>query len=310
MTLVISVASKHGAWQVADRRYGSPASRSFLATKICRLDTPDSFGLIAYSGLGALLRQGKTPFELSGWIQKTLRGRKMSLDQTVVCLRDAAVKRKIASRVVNQTHLFQWVGFRDEVPTVESLGTNLTMQQTNLRNKVQSTKKLGQSGYGWERHETRGSGVLIATHGSGQRYLRQKELNRLIKLSNEARRSRDHARRVDAYLSHLVKTASRREGNVTVGPECVVGAVPPDGGGWHQAFDGMGHRCNSGMLPTLANGMPVDDIIKAMLPILKPHMEESLKALREGRKSPLLDEDALRNATESIDDEPDDAFPN
>jgi hypothetical protein len=183
------------------------------------------------------------------------------------------------------------------------------MQQINLRDKDQSAKRLGQSGYGRERHETRGSGLVIATHGSGQTHLRQKELNRLIKLSNEAQRSRDHARRVDAYLSFLVRTASDREGNVTVSPECIVAAVPPDGGGWHQAFDNKGHRCSSEVLPTLANGMPVSDLIKAILPVMMPHGKESLQAMKEGREPPVLDEEALEKATKSIDDEPDDSLP-
>ena len=151
--------------------------------------------------------------------------------------------------------------------------------------------------------------MLIATHGTGQPHLKQKELNRLIKLTNEAHRSRDHARRVDAYLALLVRTASQREGNVTVSPECVVAAVSPDGGGWHRAFDKEGHRCDSEMLPTVASGWPVDDVIKAMMPVMMQHMAAAREAQNDGRKPPAMDDEALNKATESINDNPDDSFP-
>lgn len=303
MTLVISVTSPYGSWLAADRRYGPPADRSFLATKICRLDTTNSWGHICYFGIGAYVKSAGMPFELSTWVSNTLRGVKRSHEQSMAELLVSAKKRKIGSAKLNIPHLFQWAGYVDGVPTLDSLGTHVWMQETNLKTKQLSLNDIGAEQYGFERRQSRDT--LLSRGGSGAGRLSNSEVNKLIKLAKRAGRSAEHAERVGAYLAFLVRSASQKEGNKSVSPECLVSVLLPDGGGWHREYDSDGRSSSSEIIPSVSSGFPVGDLIREIMSAFSNHAADVRTAWKEELEPPEMEDGALDEALKRVSDKPD-----
>jgi len=86
------MAGKRSLWMMADRQLtetvgGRPnGARTTDTVKLVSVETEDGPAIISYAGLGATAM--RTP--MSQWIFAVLRGRKLSLEQTIVVLAEAA----------------------------------------------------------------------------------------------------------------------------------------------------------------------------------------------------------------------------
>ena len=97
MTLILSINSPETIWLLADRRlsykHGKPKDD---ACKIMILDTTDGTALLGYAGLGATAR-GTQPAD---WMSAVLRGRKLTLEQSLSVLA-GALKREFPRHMVS-----------------------------------------------------------------------------------------------------------------------------------------------------------------------------------------------------------------
>jgi len=92
MTLVVGVTSPKSIWLLTDRRLSAPGrTPTDRARKFLMLETTDGRSLIGYSGLGATAL-GNEPGD---WMSRVLRGRNLSVDQSIGVLAQAAKERLI-----------------------------------------------------------------------------------------------------------------------------------------------------------------------------------------------------------------------
>jgi hypothetical protein len=89
----------------------------------------------------------------------------------------------------------------------------------------------------------------------------------------------------------------------TISRECICTYIDEHGGGWSHLHgpDGI----TSVSVPTVISGLPVEDIVAAMIPVVGP---ELIAALEEGR-IPEVDDDQVQESLNKIDTTPDDSLP-
>ena len=278
------------------------------ATKICRLETRDAKGVIGYSGVGASVRRGEKPFELSKWIARTLTGMNLTLNETLYLIGNAASKRNL--HLLVKGHSFIFAGFENGIPCGELITSADTLVQNNYKTNTQSVIPLGNYKFNRSRCNVTGKGgVWMSIDGSGRQYVRFKELKKVNKLAKKAHRSHSHANRVNAFLAQLIRTASYREKNQTVSPECLTVCILPDGTSWSKSFDESGAVTSDLRMPCMARGLPVHDLVRAVLPTIIKHLDKEANARLAGTPGPELDADEMNKLAGSVRDTPDDTFP-
>ena len=145
MTLVITVVSHRGLWQVSDQR-PRIGGRFFdhVSMKHIRLEAQNGKAIIAYAGLGMV-----GDMLISEWIRKLLRGSKRPLDEYLGVLKEAS-DRKLTPfcRKSKTPHTFSIAAFRDGCPTLylitnrlrkdgrEYIGDEFGFQRLNLGNST------------------------------------------------------------------------------------------------------------------------------------------------------------------------------
>ena len=83
MTLVLTIQGREAIWLLADRRLSIKGHRPRDgARKIMMLDTADGVAILGYAGLG-MTAAGTEP---SDWMVRVLRGRTLSLEQSLSVL--------------------------------------------------------------------------------------------------------------------------------------------------------------------------------------------------------------------------------
>jgi len=307
MTLLISIASPNGIWQAADCRLsGGGISKNYTGTKLCRLETPNSIGVIGYSGLGAMVKtsNGKV-FEVSEWLKKCLQGKKRSLDESISQIIKSANFRNIHKQV-DSDHTFVVASFDSKVARLDTLTSSRSISINNLRSKTINSIPLTNNNFNWHKAIANGRhGGAISIDGNGRMFVHQDEIHRISHLISEAKKSREHTNRVNAYLAQIIRNVSKREKKDTVGPECLSICIQPDKTSWSRFYDKNGKVANGPGIPAVAVGIPVDDLINAIGPIVEKHLAGLSHTSNNNNVSEKLAEE-LQNAAEKVDDRPDD----
>lgn len=297
MTFIAAITSHHTIWLVADRRLsrrGRPPQDD--ARKILFLETTDGVAILGYSGLGATAGG----IESSDWMGRVLRGRNLSLEQSLGVIADAmkaqfprhlrsTALKDIASHV---TIAPAFVGKHTRLYSIDMAvsgsGTPLGFRYTRFTNgRVDWPPRFGFTGSG-SSHLPRGS-----------KWHRQ-----ILQLVNAHDRGRVSAHVVADALAALSYDVHQRD--CFTGPNCIVAwRYAQHGrhkGGGAQAFYERTSRVKGGTtLPTIGRGRDMGAFIQALLPF----MGSQLGALMRGEPDPGIDVAAMMEAVNKLPITPD-----
>jgi hypothetical protein len=269
MTLVLSVHSRNCLWVVVDRRlsYGRHRPPKDDAVKIVRLQTADGVGLLAYAGLGATPK-GTQP---SQWMSAVLRGRGgMTFEQSLGVLTAVAIRELPRHLVLLQNPGHAIVG----PAFIRGIGSRLYSIENFL------DRKTGRHLYrltNYQQTDVPGSpSNRVAIAGSGGAHFNRKKdqtwHRALLSLVNKYDQGKISEWAVADYLAGLNCEAAKGVRDGTVGRRSiVVWCGRPDAprrmrtGGGHQCYTGPNRDRDSGIIPTITNGMDTAASAKIML---------------------------------------------
>jgi hypothetical protein len=256
---------------VADRRLsvgGRPVRDD--ARKMMFLETEDGVAILGYAGLGSTA-SGTEPVD---WMNAVLRGRKLPLEKALGVLAGAA-KRQLP------THLSRIAGKpgpQHHIVIPAFVGGEIRLYMIGLA--FAADRKSFQ--YQWTRVLPTGrtKPPPLAIAGSGAFYLvRQQAWRRpLLRLLAAHDRGAVSARAVADHLAAICYTVHKHPENLGVGPRSIVAwrhRKPGryTGGGGHQFYTCEERDSSTPALPTIATGIDVGAIVKAMAPVMQGMME-------------------------------------
>jgi hypothetical protein len=301
MTLVLSVTSPETLWFVADRRLSAPGcAPKDDARKMLILEADDGVALLGYAGLGATAL-GTEPAD---WMSNVLRGRKLSIEQSLDVLADAA-NRHLPPHLVRlrgpsaPAHTILASTFVGGEPRVYTIDLALSPDRKNYsfrytRHAVIKPKRPPRT-------------PALAIGGSGRICLIKDKrwVRRILRIVRAYDSGKVGAQTVADALAALNLEVSKATADGSVGPRCVVAwrhrrnGVHKTGGG-HQFYTGASPDKSSPALPIIAGGMD----ITALVGVIGPHMFQMLENVQKGLPD-TLDKDALNEELAKLPDKPD-----
>ena len=304
VTAIVTVNGPDTIWVVADRRLSSQGRAvSDVARKLTFLEATDGVAILGYCGLGATAL-GTEPAD---WMSAVLRGRKLPLEQCLNVLSEA-VKVQIPghlAQIPGQTPLEHHVlvpAFVGDEARFYSIDVGLSLDRKNF--KFRFTRHVHG---GAER--VRLNPPRLALGGSGAPYVvrRRNWARNILRVVRAHEKGLITPLTVADELAKLNEEISRTVPDNSVGPDCIVAwrhrpGKPERGGGAHQFYKGSVRSPCSDSLPTIAQGMDVDALVKTMM----PHMLPSMDALRRGEpQQQELDREKINEALRRLPVGPD-----
>jgi hypothetical protein len=288
VTLVVTVQGRESIWMLADRRLSGGRAPKDDARKLMFLETTDGQAILGYAGLGATAL-GTEPAD---WMSSVLRGRKLSLEQSLNVLADA-VKRQLPRHMVripggggpsHNVIVPAFVGDDVRLYTID-----LAFAPDRRTYRFRYTRHV----VGVPTHPTTRPPRLSVGGSGGFYLLRDKRWVRgVLRLINAHDRGRVTPRVVADHLAALnfcVHEGMRDERDESVGPRCIVawryrkGGIY-EGGGGHQFYTAANRDEDTWSLPTIAVGMDVH----AILGVMMPHLTKFFEATNAGEPDPPL----------------------
>ncbi len=243
----------------ADRRLTYPDGRYCdNATKIFRLSTADAEALVAYSGLGAT----SSGLELSQWLSNTLRGRNMTIEDSINLVANSMYvrfPRQLIFFNLNH-HQFIFSYYRKRNPYVKIITMNLDKTPRviidNIENGVDKLTPL----------------VVCAGSGRAAFAADRSACRRLVTVLRRHRAHRVSDNVTAAVLASCIAKVGRSLRSVS--QSSVVATIDPNGGGSHHmyghSFEVMLPSAACDALPTIARGMDVEALATSMLRVILP----------------------------------------
>jgi len=307
VTLVVAVTRRDSIWVVADRRLskaGRPSKED--ARKVMFLETTDGVAILGYAGLGATA-QGTEPAD---WMSAVLRGRNLTLEQSLQVLADA-MQRELPRHLIGMpgdgpsAHHVIVPAFLGKEPRLYTIDLVLAPDRRSYRFRY--TRHV------YKPQEAVSSTPWIAMGGSGVPYLLQvktwkRSLLQVVRANDRGVVSaRGVANRL-AKLNNDVHLAATDKSDNSVGPHCIVAwrfrkNGVHKGGGAHEFYTGEKRDTSSqpSPIPSIANGRDMS----AFLEVLAPYMLKQILALRAGERAQELDNDEINAALARLPDKPD-----
>jgi len=288
VTLIISAVSDKGVWQLSDRRLMDPQTGQVVtdtATKVIRLELSNAKVCIGYSGVGSVADQ-----EISQWLKRLFRGRRMTYREARNMLAASATKRLTPH--VGAVHEFSLVAIVEGRPHIEIIAAD-----RNQKLWESTTVPSGQFG-SWSPQGQILRGVYFS--GSARESLKRKDRRIAVRT---LKRKTVGSEQMEAELVHLHRIAYSSANPPTISSDCISTHIDEHGGGWSRLYTPTGMRTIS--IPTVSSGLPVDEIADVIVRIEGPVLKRALK--RGQKASPKTD--AINEALRRIDTTPDDSLP-
>lgn len=304
MTLIVTVNGPESIWMLADRRLSfNDRPPKDDGRKLMFLRTADGDAILGYTGLGATAL-GTEPAD---WMSAVLRGRNLSLEQSLACLAEAAnrqLPRHVARLPVRGAPAHSiiasaFLGDKARLYTID-----LEFARDRRRYRFRFTRHV----HGKPTPKTSGP-PLFAMGGSGASYC--SHLSRTtnwmpsvlcaVKAYDRGRIS-PHA--VADCLANLNMEVHKGMPDQSVGPRCIVawrqrkGGIHIGGGG-HEFYTER-RREGAGVLPTICIGMDEAAVVGVLMPIFA----ERFKAVLEGAPAVHPTRDELNAALARISNKP------
>ena len=304
MTLVVAFSGPKSIWLLTDRRISYQGRKPKEdGRKLLELETTDGVALLGYAGLGSTVNG----IEPSDWMGRVLRGRNLPLETSLGVLAEAA--RRQLPRHLELLPV-------PRAPVHNMIITAYLRGEPRLYS-IDLTRPPDRNAYlfRFTRHVTNKATSLgqvaprVAISGSGAVHLLSdrswaRELVNIVRAHDSGRISSQAVATYLARLNYRVHLATSNTDN-SVGSRCIVVWRYRQGGGAHKLFSGTERESNSTMtrLPTIVNGMDINDIAEATM----PYMTTYLEALLQG-KSEEFDKDAINAKLARLSNEPDESI--
>lgn len=276
MTLVVSIIGEKSIWMVTDRRLSCRGRRpNDFARKMLFLETHDGVAILGYAGLGATAK-GTEPCD---WMSRVLRGRNMTMEQSLSVLAEA-----VRSRLPSYLDQIQVSGHSSHHIIIPAY--------VNGEERIYSIGLVGKGGGGTYRlnltRYTTGTEFpmkrikpRVAIGGSAEPHLLRdrdwiREVFRLVK-AHDAGRIKPHT--VANFLAKLNSRVAKKEN--TVGERCIVAWRFKGGGGGHEFFSGVARDANPGSnwIPTMARGTDMSAVVRVLSKVAFPHLQSMLNGI-------------------------------
>jgi hypothetical protein len=294
VTLVLTVNGPESIWLLADRRLsfrGRPLKED--ARKVMFLNTTDGAAIVGYAGLGKT-RRGTEP---SDWMSAVLRGRNLSLEQSLGVLAEA-IKKKIPAHMPGHRGLIH----STIVPVF--LGKEPRLYSIDLVVGPDHKPDLRYARVLRKPTSATSRPPRLGLCGTGGVYLAQKKekewMRSLLRVVKANDRGQVSPLTVADHLANLNIEVHLAVSDKSVGPCCVVAWRHGNGGGGHQFYTGTTRDANS-PLPTIEAGIDV----KALLAMETPHMIKMFEARRGGQPPKEPNKDEINARLARLPDKPD-----
>lgn len=302
MTLVVAVTGEQSIWMLADRRVSYPnRPPKDDARKIMFLDTIDGQAMLGYAGLGAT-SLGTEP---SDWMARVLRGRNLTLEQSLSVLAEAAKdnlprhlgKLRITGAASHNIIISTFVEGEPRLYTID-----ITYHETGHDYNLRFTRHLTTRKSGKRQMPPSvvfgGSGAIRLLGNRSWAWAR--DLRKMVAVHDQGRIS---PLTVATALARLNSRVAKVE--PTVGSRCIVSWRLKNGGGGYQFFDGARREASSGGLPSIVQGLD----IQALSEILGSYAYSAFDAWRRGEAKKFeLDMEAIGAEVAQLPDTPDDTL--
>lgn len=303
MTLALAVTGPESIWLLADRRlsYEARAPKDD-GHKVMFLETADGVAILGYAGLGATAK-GTEPAD---WMSAALRGRNLSLEQSLGVL-SRATREQFPQHMVrmpaNSTAAHHVIvpAFLDGEPRLYTI--DLVFAPDRKSYQFRYTRHVASRSPGIAPRTPRlglgGSGAFCLTQD--RKWMR--ELLRVVRANERGQVSPDT---VADFLANLNNDVHLTVPDKSVGPRCIVawryrkGGVH-DGGGGHRYYTGPVRDRSSPSLPTISRGADLNAIVEA----IAPQAMKRLEAMLKGEPTEDLDIDETNAALARLPREPD-----
>ena len=303
MTLVLAVTGPESIWLLADRRLstaGRPPKDD--GRKMMFLETTDGVAILGYAGLGATAR-GTEPAE---WMNSVLRGRNLPLEQSLGVLAEA-MKQQLPRHLIQipanraAAHHVIVPAFLDTEPRLYSIDLVFAPDRKSYN-------------FRYTRHEvnrplpTSPRPPPLGMGGTGGLHLVKdtKWMRSLLRVVRAHDSGKVSARAVADHLATLNNDVHLAVPDKSVGARSIVAwryrkDGVQNGGGGHQFYTGTKRDASTPSLPTIARGMDVAAIVKA----LEPHMTKMFQAMKAGESAQELDKDDINAELARLPAKPD-----
>lgn len=303
MTLILTINGPKTIWLLADRRLSfknRPIKED--ARKVMFLETPDSIAILGYAGLGATAL-GSEP---SDWMSSVLRGRNLSLEQSLYEL-SAAMKRQLPRHLIRMpsnslaAHNVMVTAFVNNEARFYSIDLAFAPDRKSYQFRYMRWKATNPD-------KTTSGPPRIGLAGTGGLffYKNKKWMRSLLDLVKAHNNNQVSEQVIADRLADINYQVHLQIGDNSVGPNCIVAwhqlrDSSQQGGGSHLCYTGVVRDQNVPSLPKIANGMDV----QALIDILMPPLEDIIEARETGRFPFELDKDKINEKLSRLPDEPD-----
>jgi hypothetical protein len=274
------------------------------ARKIMLLDTDDGKAILGYAGLGATAL-GTEPAD---WMSAVLRGRRISLEQSLGVLAEA-IKKQLPRHLVQirgnarLVHNVIVPAFVQNEPRLYSIDLAFSTDRKDIW--FRCTRHVNDRAAP-DKPRTPRLGVA----GSGSRYLLERKekmwMRNTLRILKAYDAERLSANSVADHFAALNYEVHRGLDDETVGPRCIVAwrngkDAARRGGGAHRYYTGTTVDTESPALPTVGNGMD----IRAVVSVVMKHFMATFPAMMKGQQPAEPDLNQINADLARIPDKPD-----
>ncbi|MEM9625529.1 MAG: hypothetical protein AAGA21_04795 [Pseudomonadota bacterium] len=297
MTLVLAISGPWSMWMLTDRRLSAPGKiKSDNACKVMTLDSLANCAILGYAGLG-MTGRGTQP---SDWMSRVLRGRKLTVEQSLIVLGQAAAREF-------PRHLDR---IQDErLRNHQIIATALIDGESRLYS-LDAKYSSSRGGYHFqlsrcdETNPPRVRQIIVAGSGKDSFDPDEAEINELLSKIGACERNKVRPEIVSEHLANINNRVHHSD--ETVGPNCIViwrfkrGGIR-NGGGGIESYNGLKRR-GQAWPPKIVNGFDTKAIEERLMPIFE---EKVAKPMGEGKEIQGMNKDEMNAAIADLPTGPD-----
>ncbi|MDR3500909.1 MAG: hypothetical protein P4L72_16975 [Parvibaculum sp.] len=285
MTLIISVVSRWGIWQLSDHRLTAGGNVvSDVSMKTVRLEAEDGRALIAYSGIGKVEN-----LEISDWVRRVLRGQRRTIDQHVHLLWEKA--NKSLAPICRRERISHWFSIAAYVGTEPRIYI--------VRYVVGFGFKIEMTPIPLPKHC-----LIDLAESSGRVSITRKDINDIHAIIRTRRFKPTVGKDVAAMLGRLCRKANSVELS-GVSPNSIVSYLAKPSEAFVTYYQNWPEGMEKPMTSDVAGGFDVKELIQAVFPYMSEITLANLTALEEGREpSAEVNRDKMNKLLKGADFEP------
>lgn len=247
MTLAVGIASRGSLWMVADRRLscGSQVVRDD-AKKVLKICATDGSALVSYAGLGSTA----TGMEPSQWMSNTLRGRRLTMHESMSVLANAT-----QDQIPDYLKPFPDFSLNHQLVAVAFVNDRHAIYEVILT----------PTGVNANRKEFPEDQTVALAVGSGRASIDKAHADHVTSLVHTLDEKASSREAVAVELARLAHEAHLTTSDGTVGPSCIVSYHLQGGTAAQLAFTEGRRDRDDPPIPTISHGTDMIALLGTLL---------------------------------------------